>query len=477
MPIHEIDRLLIQECQLSKDRPILVGVSGGPDSVCLLDILHQSGYPMVAAHLNHMYRVESEEDEKRVEKLAAQLGIAWVVERVDVPGFARSQGLSFEEAARIVRYRFLFKAAREVSAQAVAVGHTADDQVETILLHLVRGTGMEGLAGMRVMNAFHEWDAKIPLIRPLLSVWKEETRKYCQERGLDPVEDQSNQERIFLRNRIRHEMIPYLEEYNPRFRQAVWRMAQAVAGDRQVIEAAEQAAWEQVFCSSQPDRVVLSQEAFLKFPPGLQRRIIRRAFGWLRPGLREVDFASVERAIRFVSNPPRSGEGDLILGIRVVTDQNQLTLATWDAILIDADAPLLFAPEQVWLGIPGSVELGSGWRITSHLLHLEPGEVADEVRQNDDPLTAWLDASSLVFPLSVRRRMPGDRFEPLGMGGHSLKLSDFMVNVKLPKTLRDQWPLVCSQGKIAWVAGYRIGDRFRVTETSAEVACLRLIQT
>src|SRR5512143_2120761 len=158
--------VLLDQCGLDPQKPLLAGVSGGPDSLCLLDILHSAGYPVIVAHFNHHLRPEADEEAASVAGLAQDLGLAFVTDSADVNKYAAENSLSLEEAARLLRYRFLFRVARERSAQAVAVGHTADDQVETILMHFLRGAGLAGLKGMEVRTHLPVFDAGIPLVRP-----------------------------------------------------------------------------------------------------------------------------------------------------------------------------------------------------------------------------------------------------------------------------------------------------------------------
>jgi tRNA(Ile)-lysidine synthase len=205
------ESILREECKLDKDQPILVGVSGGPDSLCLLSRLHEAGWRVIAAHFNHHLRTEAAEEAAAVEELAARMQVAFVGGAADVRQYAAERKLSIEAAARDLRYRFLFEQARRDAAQAVAVGHTADDQVETVLMHFLRGAGLNGLKGMQYRSFLREYDVALPLVRPLLDMWRADTAAYCVEHGLSPHYDASNESTDFLRNRLRNELIPLLE--------------------------------------------------------------------------------------------------------------------------------------------------------------------------------------------------------------------------------------------------------------------------
>ncbi len=196
-----------------------------------MEALRQAGYPVIVAHFNHQLRPDSDREATALEKAVSRKNLPAIFESGDVRGYAESKGLSIEEAARTLRYRFLFEQARECDAQAVAVGHTADDQVETVLMHFLRGAGLTGLKGMSYRSFLPVFDESIPVVRPLLDIWREETVEYCAANGLSPYYDPSNDSPDFLRNRIRHLLIPQLETYNPRFREALWRTAHSLAGD------------------------------------------------------------------------------------------------------------------------------------------------------------------------------------------------------------------------------------------------------
>lgn len=214
----------------------VIGVSGGPDSLCLLDLARQiSTLDIIVAHFNHKLRPEADREAEIVRQVAEQIGLPFVTDSADVQVYASENRLSLEEAARLLRYRFLFAQARIQHAGLVAVGHTADDQVETILMHFLRGAGLAGLKGMAGRACPNEFDREIPLVRPILHLWRRETESYCHEHNLHPINDPSNTDETYFRNRLRHNLIPELENYNPRFKNVLLRTAEALAGDYEVV--------------------------------------------------------------------------------------------------------------------------------------------------------------------------------------------------------------------------------------------------
>ncbi len=447
----------LESCRLDASLPLVVGVSGGPDSLCLLDCLLQCGFRPLVAHFDHCLRAESARDAEKVAELAAGRGLDFELGRLDVAAYAGEAGLSLEEAAREARYRFLFAAARRTGAQAVAVGHTADDQVETVLMHLLRGAGLAGLKGMSARSLHEGFDASIPLARPLLGFWREEIEAYCRERGLQPLQDATNADPAFYRNRLRHELIPFLARYNPQVKQVLWRTADVLAGEAEVLAQAAQAAWGGVVERCEPDLCALRREALLDLPVGLQRAVLRRAIQRLRPALRDIDYQTVERGLGFIRRPTRSGSLSLAQGLRLEQAGGVIYLAEWDATLLDRSWPQVQPGALLRLDVPGELPVGQGW-----VLRAEPAEPPAGFSEAGR-WEAWLDSAQVELPLEVRSARPGERFQPLGLGGRSQKIADLWINVRLPRRARSGWPLVLSGGAVAWVPGYRLDERFKVS--------------
>lgn len=472
MDLPNLQHVLQSECGLESGRPVVVGESGGPDSLCLLDILLRLGYTLVVAHFDHRLRPDSGQEAARVERLAEERGLPFVVGSLDVAGFAREQKLSIEEAARTARYRFLFETARQQSAQAVAVAHTADDQVETVLMHLLRGAGLSGLKGMPYRLLMPGWDNEVPLVRPLLGTWRTEVVDYCQERRLEPVNDPSNSDTTFFRNRLRHELIPYLGQYNPQVKETVWRMAQVLAADQAVLEEVTRQAWSSCLSGRGAGYVMLSLSKLRGMSLGLQRGVLRQAIACLRPNLRDIDFAAVERVVGWIGQPPHTGQADLVSGLRLYFENERLFVMEAGACLQEDAWPLIMGGIAGTLDAPGELSLENGWAIKCEVVDFGGWEGLSSLKGN--PYHAWLDSAVLTLPLQVRTSRPGDRFEPLGMNGHSLKLSDFFINEGLPRRARPGWPLICSGEQVAWVAGYRPAHPFRLQAATKGVLHLHL---
>ena len=463
-----IESILSEQCGLVKDRPIIAGVSGGPDSLCLMSVLRKAGYRVIVAHFNHKLRPDSDADANIVEQTASRLNFASVVESGDVHAFADAEKISIEEAARILRYRFLMDQARRLKAQAVAVGHTADDQVETVLMHFLRGAGLTGLKGMTHRTVIHMFDPEIPIVRPLLDTWREETVVYCAANGFRPRHDPSNASLDFFRNRLRHLLIPALESYNPRFREVIWRTSRSLAGDHEIVVQALQDAWKNCVVQENADFVAFDSSTLSKQPLGLQRNLIRRAIERIHPDNVDVGFAALERVGHFINDVKHYARLDLAGDLHLLREGLLVYVVAGDATLPVERWPQM--PDEsstVPLKIPGSIALSGGWKLNCERWNIASLAI-EQAKTNDDPFHVWLDAKGISDALELRVRQDGDRFEPLGMNGHMMKISDFFINVKLPQRARDRWPLLCLGEKVVWVPGYRPAHPFRLTDATRQ---------
>ncbi|HTX79431.1 MAG TPA: tRNA lysidine(34) synthetase TilS [Longilinea sp.] len=473
MDLERIRSQVVQECGLQPDRPVLTGVSGGPDSLCLADVLDSLGYKLAIAHFNHQLRPQAGEEAHLVEEFARRRGIPFVLGSEKVGEFAETHKLSLEEAARICRYQFLFSQAEAVGAQAVAVGHNADDQVETVLMHLLRGSGLAGLRGMPFCSLATEWSSTIPLVRPLLGIWREEILDYCKLRQLQPVTDLSNQDTTFYRNRLRHELVPYLARYNPQVKSRIWKMANVLGEDYQVLEGQMQTAWADCFSSSGEGYVSLDAHRLVLQPLGLQRALFRRAIRILRPEAKDIEFDVIEKAVAFSQHPSHSGRADLFQRIEIDLHGDYITLSNAGAYATNPDWLQLRSVEGATLERQGDIKLENDWRLSCTLIQNDRTIPETELR---DPRQGWLDADAVQFPLLVRTRRPGDRFQPLGMTGHSVKLSDFWINAGVERQARDRWPLVCAGDEIVWIPGFRPAQKCRITTATRQIVHLKIFQ-
>ncbi|MBS1248763.1 MAG: tRNA(Ile)-lysidine synthase [Chloroflexi bacterium] len=460
----------------NNNRLIVAGVSGGPDSLCLVDGLARLGYPVVVAHFNHLLRPEAGDEARRVEEVAISRGVDFLLGEGDVRQHAHTHALSLEEAARLLRYQFLFEQARNLQAGAVVVGHNANDQVETMLMNLLRGSGLAGLSGMLPSTLPNPWSETIPLVRPLLGVWREDILAYCRERNLKPVHDPSNVDTAFFRNRLRRELLPLLEEYRPGVQQRLWQTAHILAGDQEALQQHVDHLWRAFPTQCTGDYVAFDSEEFLSLPKGTQRRLIRRTFRHLRPDFTEISFEVVETACQFMARPSQSKEANLAGRVRIMLIGKRVYLAAWEAnIPLDAWPQMGKDVSQLVLQAPGQVDLPAGWSFHAEYVKSISALNAQKL-QRENPFQVYLDAGKTRPLLLIRSRQKGERFAPLGMDGHSMKIADFMVNEKIPRHARPKWPLVISQGEVIWVPGHRLAHAVRVTDETEKVLSLTLDQ-
>ena len=458
----QVERFAREACGLRPEVPVVVAVSGGPDSLCLVDVLHHLGYPLVVAHFHHGLRPEADREMAVVEAEARKRGLPFVAERGDVRAAAQAAGRSLEDAARQLRYAFLFRVANARGAQAVATGHTADDQAETVLLHLVRGSGATGLRGM-LPRAFTPWSERIPLVRPLLRVRRRDTVAYCREHGLPAQDDATNRDPNYTpRNFLRWEVLPRLRQINPRAVEALARAAEALAAEDAYLEAQLDAWWTR-YARFLGRAVRLERAALLALPLALQRRALRRA------AQGRADFAAIERALalaRRPTGPPHPWVGGLALWVEPAA----LWVAPRDAPPT-ADGPQV--PHEATLSPGETLELGAGWALRASPI-LPTEAAAEAFAALRDPWQVWLDADRVTWPLRVTTPQPGLRMAPLGLGGHTRKVSDLLSEAGIPWRLRARWPVVRSGDEVVWLPGVRPGHLARLTAATRRMVRLAL---
>ena len=446
---------------LARGDRVLAALSGGPDSVALLDILARRrkslGITLHAAHLDHMLRgAESRADAEFCRAFARKLKVPIAIGRANVKLVASRRGLSLEQAARLARYEFLEKAADQVKANRIAVAHNADDQAETVLLNMLRGAGPDGLAGMPPVRG--------RVVRPLIEVRRREIEAYCAQRRLKPRTDSSNLERDFLRNRVRLDLLPALEKEQPKLRQALLRLARVARDENELLNRMAQDALAGACRKATRTQIALRLDALASLPPALQRRVARAAIGRLRGDLANIEYVHIEtiRALAVVGSP----------GKRLHLPDGLTVSRTYEDLVLSAEPPAKREPaleEEFALAVPGRTRVALlGLEIAAAFM---PAAGAREAMREGRG-TACLDYAQLAEPLIIRTRRPGDRFRPLGMAG-TVKLQDFFVDRKVPEPARDRVPLLVSGGEMAWVVGWRIAHPFRITPETRTALVLR----
>ena len=477
-------------------RRILVALSGGPDSLTLLHALHSArndcGLTLYGAHLNHKLRgAESDADAEFAVSAFAQVGIPFSCESADVAAFRDKRRLSLEDAARQVRYAFLADAAEQHGADAIALGHTADDQAETVLMHIIRGSGLDGIRGMQTLDtrrivglSERKEDGKgraIALFRPLLNTTRAQTHAYCAALGLTPRIDSSNASPEFLRNRIRLELMPLLEQMNPSMQTALLRLAQNATQDSDYIRERAAAVWDSVaqMTGEGHNKVVaINTVALLREHPAIQGYVLRHAIEAIGG---EVTQRHILGAIRLLNGAP-SKTLNLPGRLRLTTDYGKAFIGDADA-LDERLSSLSKLRGEFPLTVPGEVQTGA-WRIRATVEELKASEhekmlanarkMAESADwQDGTTIVETLDLDSVGSRLRIRARQPGDRFQPLGMVG-SKSLRAFMIDARVPRRWREGLPLLVSERGIVCVPAWRIADWARITDTTKRVLRLEV---
>ena len=437
---------------------VFVAVSGGVDSVVLLDVLRRTaserGLTLTVAHLNHRWRRKaSDADARFVESLAGHAGLPIVSETIADQDVSAHSGLGREGAAREVRRAFFLRVAARVGADRIATGHTATDRAESVLFNLVRGAGTDGLKGINAVDA--------PFIRPLIEVERDEILRYAQAQALRWREDASNADLSFARNRIRHRVLPELARINPRAVEAIDRAGDLVGETSQVGEFLVARLWPEIEEDEKEGEISIDRRSLAALPNAIRRLLLREGFRRVRGDLSGIERRHVDDAIALTA----SGSGHCSL------DLPRLHMRVDGEIVVLAAGP---PPTTTQWEFP--VELGRttfaehGFALDLHLV--EAGARRPGI-DTEDRSVELADADGIAFPLSVRNRRDGDRFTPLGMD-RPVKLKDFLISERVPFFERDQIPLVCDRKRIVWVAGVRLSDAVRVTGETQRILRLRL---
>jgi tRNA(Ile)-lysidine synthase len=468
---------------LEQGQGVVVGVSGGADSVCLLRILRDLALDqdlwLTVAHLNHGLRgADSDADAEFVAALAAEWGLPLALERIDVAELARAGRLSIEEAARQARYAFLARVARAAGAPRIAVAHHAGDQAETVLMHFLRGSGVAGLRGMLPIMPLSDYRTlgedlagdKTPpyLVRPLLSATRAEIEAYCRECALSWRTDASNADTRFYRNRLRHELLPVLAQYNPRIDEVLARTADVMAGDYEMIEPLAEESLRLIRLDAPSGVIAFDRERWQSCNRGLQRAVIRQAVRELRPDLRNVGLEHVDRAVE-VATYGQSGDSATITGgLALFVDHKALQIGPEFALPVPLDvASRPHVTEPLRVTAPGTLPLANDWRM--EVVELARDRLPAGWMEPESQWLAYLDADRVGAELTLRPRQPGDRFRPLGLGGHTARVNEYMINRKVPAGDRATWPLLVGANDIAWVCGLRVDETAAITPNTQRV--------
>ncbi|MBW4056413.1 MAG: tRNA lysidine(34) synthetase TilS [Proteobacteria bacterium] len=445
--VSRIERTVCHQRLFRPGDTLVVAFSGGADSSALLDILSRlPGYNLnlIAAHLNHCLRgVESDADEDFCREVASRYKILFEAQRIDIKGMASDLRLNLEDAGRRARIEFLDEINRKYQGAAVVLAHHADDQAETVLMRLLRGSGMTGLSGMTHRNARG-------YVRPLLEISRSEIEQYLHCCGLKWREDASNSDIVYVRNRIRHQLLPLLEEYNPAIRSCLAATASILDGDETLLREMTEQAYSDLF-RREKGSCVCSVAQLGLLNPALQRRLLRRAFKQLAENLEGVSQRHIDAIGDMIVSERPNSRLMLPHGVMAVREYDRFALTYADDNMVENDGELLITE-------PGCYHLPQGGYLTVALC----GTTTFPVH----PDCAYFDLDKTPLPWLVRTFRPGDRIIPFGMNGRK-KVKNIYVDRKIPLSRRSRIPLLFCGENLIWIVGVCASELSRIDTSSA----------
>lgn len=443
-----VDRTIREKHLFGPDDTLIVAVSGGADSTALLDILTRlPGYNLrlIAAHLNHRLRgVESDADEEFCRKLALAYPIPFESSRVDVLEAAKSGQMNLEDAGRRARIDFFTQLRKKHDAAAVVLAHHADDQAETILMRLIRGSGMTGLSGMSYRNSSS-------FVRPLLNISRSDIEQYLNRHALTWREDASNRDTTFLRNRIRHELLPVLETYNPAIRSNLSTTSSVISGDGALLDELTEQAFSRT-CRMEVGTVVCGVSQLNELNQALRRRTVRLAFKNLTGNLDGVSLCHIDAICTMLDAARPSSRLALPQGVTCVREYDRLLFQRKTETVLES------APE-ILIPAPGVYQLPGGG-----LLTIEFSELPADFRTLPAD-TLFVNPDKTGFPWLLRTFRPGDRIIPFGMSGRK-KVKEIFIDKKIPQSERMRIPLLFSGTDLIWIAGVCASELCRIDSSS-----------
>jgi len=455
---------IIEKRLLKKEDAIVLGISGGPDSIFMLSLFlrlkKEWNLKLIPVHLNHMLRGEdSKRDAEFVSAFCRQNGLECISFERDVAGMAEKWKMSLEEAGRKIRYELMMEVADNNKSTCIALGQNRNDQAETILMRMMRGTGLMGLAGI-------EHKREDLFIRPILIFKRSEIENYCLENGLEPRIDLTNLEPVYTRNKIRLELIPYIEDnFNKRIIDSLYRMGDMLRTDNDFIENAAVKAFDEMAELLEDGSVSIARNVFIQEHRAIKTRLLRHAIRIVKGNLINITGERISSAVNLIERAADKKTIEFPGAIDIMIKGNKISVA---------EKSIKRLSEEFEYQLKMSEELcitEAGFSIETQVFPIKKA-----LEMPLDARTVFIDADKVDGQvLRVRNRRNGDRFVPFGMKG-TKKLKDFMIDEKIEKEKRDTILLVCDQNRIIWVAGYRISELYKVDSTTKNVLKITIKQ-
>lgn len=451
---------IIKNNLIEKGDNILVGVSGGPDSMALLYVLKEAkkkiDFNLYVAHVNHGVRgKEADEDEEYVRKVSNKLGIPFYSIKIDMSNYAKENKLSEEEAGREIRYNFFRQVLSKIGHGKIAVAHNKNDQAETLIMRFIRGTGLDGLKGMDYKNG--------NIIRPLLDVSRDEIERYIKENNIEVRIDKSNFKPIYSRNKIRLELIPFIKEnFNENFIDTIYRTSKLMAVDSDFLNKFALEKYEQIIEKEAENKIIINREKFLKQHDSIKSRILRIAIEKLLGHIKGIEEKHIYDAIKLVLHNNTGKRIHLPKNIQIGIGYGYFTVEKIDFKNEKTNYEYIIDIEKLTKIDELKCE------ITTEILNVNEVDINKTNR-----FIKYFDYDKIYGNLYIRNRRPGDKFFPLGMKGKK-KLKDFFIDLKVPRDIRDKVPLLVDDCNIIWVVGYRISELCKVKPETKRVLKIQI---
>ncbi len=448
--IKKIKDTIRKHGMLEKGDTVIAGVSGGVDSMVLLHALNRIrenfDLTLVVCHLNHGLRgKESDRDFRFVKKACADLRLRLEGKRLKA-GELRRQNGSLQESARIKRYKFLEDTAKKHSAEKIALGHTIDDQAETVLMRFINGSSVTGLTGIPPVRG--------PFIRPLIEVKKKELERFAKEEGIRHVEDSSNLSPKYLRNDLRLNLIPVIKKYNPNLTETLARTASVLSDDDECLDNLARGVMPGIIIKKRKTALVLDRVKLTKLHKAIAARVFLSAYEILNKRSHAYN-VHIRSFLNIVTGKSASSSISLPDGLRVIRE--------YDRVIISTQLPKEIKPFDKTVNVPGITKLrGTGYELKATILDKPPGTFSD------DGKIAYFDYTAIKGPISVRTMKPGDRMTPFGMKG-SKKLKEILIEKKIPRLQRAEVPLLYSGKNILWAVCVRQSELFKVERNTKKI--------
>ncbi|MEE9295547.1 MAG: tRNA lysidine(34) synthetase TilS [Phycisphaerae bacterium] len=454
---------IVEASLLGRDDAVVVGVSGGADSMALLHALYalneeaDFNLSIYVAHLNHQLRgEEAEKDAAFVQAAADSLQVPSIMECRDIATLASQKGKSIEEFGRQQRYQFFERVCTQTGAKTVAVAHHADDDAETILHRVLRGTGIRGLAGIPVRRRISPF-SDVEIVRPFLRYTKRRILEFLADRGIPSREDRSNASVEPMRNRIRNVVLPQIEKHiNPQVRDALLRLGEQAKWVDQYLGETAQRTFETLIISRNDQQLILNAASLARKNRIIQTELIRRSIASFETGQQDIGFSNLKAVLDLVADPGSGKQVQLPGGMSVTKLYDRLVFS------LPTDEPRESITSEIAVHVPGTTHLP----VRRIVIECRIGDISQpeiaQWRKQQHENEEWVDFELVRLPLIVRSRRSGDRFWPLGAPG-SKKLSEFLIDAKVDPIERERVPVLCDQLGPIWIVGHRLDERVKLT--------------